>query len=171
MPGLLKKLDPATETLYGITLTQERPDGSSLQKIKAKKGAIWISAGGLKRSKYNGSIRQHTNGLTEHMAVYELESIPETPTDFLEESRNTDYLSSVQLARYIQENTHLSDGGVNGYRTDLHRKLSTPFFSLLAVLLDSGGDVYRERGQALPGMLRPSVSFLATTFYSSLWSI
>lgn len=151
----IEKLDPATETLYGITLTQERSDGSSLRKIKAKKGRYmdqrwWFEEVQIQRFNPDNTL----NGLTEHMAVYELESIPETPTDFLEESRDTDYLSSVQLARYIQENTHLSDEVLNGYRTDLHRKLSTPFLSLLAVLLGIPVGMYTGRQGALPGMLR-----------------
>jgi LPS export ABC transporter permease LptG len=151
----IEKLDPTTEILYGITLTQERADGSSLRKIKAEKGRYmdhcwWFEEVQIQRFNSDNTL----NGLTEHIAVYELKDLPETPADFIEESRDTNYLSSWQLARYIQEHPYLSDEVLNGYRVDLHRKLITPFLSLLAVLLGIPVGMYTGRQGAIAGILR-----------------
>ena len=150
----IEKMDTRGYTLQGVTLRQQRSDGTDAKKITAKKAywldqRWWFEEGTLQAF----NERNNLLGPAESFQILEMRSLPEIPEDFLGESKDTAHLSAIELNAYIQTHQFLSTETLAGYNVDLHHKLATPFSCLLAVLLGIPVGAHTGRRGALVGTL------------------
>ncbi|OUX38760.1 MAG: hypothetical protein CBE26_00605 [Kiritimatiellaceae bacterium TMED266] len=150
----IEKIDPRTYTLYDITLRQQRPDGTDKQKITAAK-AYWLDQHWWFEDGTLQLFNQQSNlmGTPQPFQIREMRDLPESPEDFLGESKDPAHLSALELRHYIQNHLFLSSKTLAGYRVDFHHKLATPFVCLLAVLLGIPIGNHTGRRGSLSGIL------------------
>ena len=92
-------------------------------------------------------------GTPQPFQIREMRDLPESPEDFLGESKDPAHLSALELRHYIQNHLFLSSKTLAGYRVDFHHKLATPFVCLLAVLLGIPIGNHTGRRGSLSGIL------------------
>ena len=162
----IQKMDPRAYILHGVTLSQNRQDGSDLQKITAKK-VYWLDQ---KWWFEDGVIQMYNDqnnlvGKSKSFQIKEMSLLTEIPEDFLGEAKNTSHLSASGLYQYIKTHQFLSSETIAGYEVDFHHKLAMPFNCILALLLaiPIGNNIGRQN--AVKGILITLALFLS--FYGT----
>ena len=162
----IQKMDSRAYILHGVTFSQNRQDGSDLQKITAKK-VYWLDQ---KWWFEDGIIQKYNNqnnlvGKSKTFQIKEMSMLPEIPEDFLGEAKNASHLSANGLYNYIKTHQFLSSETIAGYEVDFHHKLAMPFNCILAFLLAMpiGNNIGRQN--AVKGILVTLTLFLS--FYGT----
>ncbi len=150
----IENFDTRTSTMQGITLRQQRPDGTDITKITAKKGywldrRWWLEDVTVQRFDAGNNL----DGLPETFHIKEMRDLPETPEDFLGEAKGSRHLSSLQLWKYIQTHGFLSPKTIGSFKVDLHHKLAMPFTCLIATLIGIPVGTHTGYNGTLAGVL------------------
>jgi len=144
----LNKTDPGR--LSGVKVSQEREDESLAMEIMAHKaefldGHWWFY--GVQRREYN-QLGDPVGPLSPPgEKPEEMTDLTETPTDFLNELVDTDYLSSWQLFEYLRSHPTLSGAGRARREVDIFARLAMPWSCMVMILLSlpaTGGGVRRQ---------------------------
>lgn len=132
----IKKFDPATTTIEGITILEHDSQQNIIRKLVANKGlykdGFWTF---MKSITYNfdenGQIKGEPQYLEEEMMI-----IPETPLDFLTQRQRPDFMTIAELEDYIWK---LSKSGaktaIRNIQVDLYQKYTLPLTSAIIILL------------------------------------
>ena len=169
---VIGELDPRfPERLLDVKVKQERPDGTTAEEITAKKaewvnGQWWFSAvsiqkydrfdnpvGGSKAKEPKSSVPRPMGYLTER------------PSDFLNEVRPPEFLTSLELARFIVSHKDLSPRTKAQKRFDLHSRLAMPWACVIVTLFGIPAGAKGGRQSALTGI------FLAMAFFFGFYAL
>ena len=132
---LIGRFDTRTHALHQVEVIQHRPDGMDAYRMTADSGR-WIEG----RWWFLGVVVQpydehgFRKGAPAREAVREMTDLHETPTDFLNEIKDPEYLSAVELHRFIARHG-LADATVARLRVDFHHRLASPWICLIVTLL------------------------------------
>jgi lipopolysaccharide export system permease protein len=136
---LVSELDQRTPTrLKGVKVTHERADGSLAMVITAERaewmdGAWWFH--GMKRQDYDE--RSDPVGPQSVLASkpVEMDDYDERPDDFINELKDTDYLSTLDMIRTIENRPNVSGAWLARRLVDIHSRLAMPWSCLILILL------------------------------------
>lgn len=132
----INKFYPTTKTMQGIIILEHDENQNLTRKIVATKG---VYEDGLWKFYQSITFNFDLNGQIIDEPLYldeELMTIPETPQDFLAQRQRPEFMTVNQLDDYIWK---LSKSGaksvVRNLKIDLYQKFTTPFTSLIIILL------------------------------------
>lgn len=132
----INRFYPSTKTMEGIVILEQDEQQNLTRKIVANKGVyedgLWKFYQSITYDfDRNGQIIEEPQYLEE-----EIMTIPETPKDFLTQMQKPEYMTINQLDNYIWK---LSRSGattvIRNLKIDLYQKFSSPFSSLIIILL------------------------------------
>jgi len=140
----IRLFDAATETLYGVVVTQFDRDFHTTQRIHARK-ALWKGGqwrffeGTVKTRQPDGAFAVSTFSETSF-------SLPETPADFAAGVTPSDEMGFRDLKRYARK---IEREGYNArtYWVDMHVKLAFPCISLIMGLVGTALALRKEKGR------------------------
>lgn len=124
--------------LTGVKVNQEREDGSLAIEYTADRaeyldGQWWFH--GLRQRAYNelgdplGPIAPPAE------TPQEMADFTETPQDFLSELQKTDFLSSFEMKRFLENRPNLKGLGRARREVDIHSRLAMPWSCMVMILL------------------------------------
>ncbi|MBN2161340.1 MAG: LptF/LptG family permease [Pontiellaceae bacterium] len=146
---------PPKYVMHGITLRQQRPDGSDELKITAAKGQWldhqwWFEDGAIQYYDEQSNIK----GMAQPFEIKEMHALKETPFDFLGEAIPPDFKSSLDLYRYMADfKQFLSATTLTKYRVNFHHKLTMPFVCIIATIIGIPVGAHTGRKGALAGIM------------------
>jgi len=133
---LIGEYDVRNNRMRTVEVLQQRPDTSDERKIRAKE-AQWLDG----RWWFKDVIEQEYDldgnpmgpprfALTEEMA-----QLTETPNLFLNEVKDPEFLSSLELVDYLETHRHRDPSALARIEADLHSRLSMPWTCFIVTLL------------------------------------
>ncbi len=158
----IRSFNLATYDMQGVTVVQQRPDGSDQETLHAEEGKYYDDRWWLFRvtiKKYNFDNRPI--GPVETFPSRQMADWTETPQDFLLEVMDPMCLSSRDLRQFIRTHAHLSDRQIARIRVDLHARLAMPWTCLVVVLFGIPCGVRTARQGAFAGVLTALLTFFA----------
>ena len=132
----VNKFYRATNTMEGITILEHDEEQNLTKKIVANKGVyknkLWKFYQCITYDfDRNGQILQEPRYLEE-----EIMTIPETPSDFINQRQRPDFMTISQIEDYIWR---LSKSGastvIRNLKVDLYQRFTSPFTSMIIILL------------------------------------
>lgn len=143
---MIEGFNTQTFDMTNVTVTQERPDGTALSKIHAAQakwldGRWWFMDAAVQQYDQAGNpVRLFDEsgkpiGSTRFERQLEMTELTETPQDFLNETKDPEFLSSAELLKFIQTHQHLSRDTIARVRVDFHNRLAMPWMCLIVTLL------------------------------------
>ena len=136
---LIKELDQRTPTrLTGVRVSHERPDRSLAMEITAER-AEWLDGTwwfyGVQRRDYD----EKSDPIGPQTAVaekpMEMADYDEQPDDFINELKDTDYLSTLDMIRSIENRPNVSGAWLSRRLVDIHSRLAMPWSCLVLIFL------------------------------------
>ena len=94
--------------------------------------------------------------------------LPETPSDFVNEGSQVEFMNAKQLREYIHNLKGSSQKLVRKLWVDFHRRIAFPFSSLVVILIGAPLAIRRERGSVMRGL---GTSFIIVLLYYGIDSI
>jgi len=140
--------------LKGVTIKHEREDGSTVEKICAKK-AEWLDS---QWWFYDAWMQKyHDNESPDGKPivlppVMEMRLLTDKPSDYVNEVKNWEFLSSLEMARYLASHTDLSDETIAQRSFDMHSRLAMPWACLIVTLFGIPAGAKSERQSTLTGI-------------------
>lgn len=133
---LLNEFDIRTYQMRGIELTQQRDDLSDEWKIQAKEGQ-WLDGRWWFRDVIEQKYDAESNpmGPPRFVPTQEMSALNETPALFLNELKDPEFLSSMELADYLETHRHREPAALTRILVDLHYRLAEPWTCLVVTLL------------------------------------
>jgi lipopolysaccharide export system permease protein len=134
--GKFNQRDPGTMT--GVKIMQERHDGTLETEILAVStewldGTWWFH--GLQTRPYNEQGEPSGPMSPPSAQPVEMTDYTETPAEFLGELQKTDFLSSLDMIRYLESRPGLSGAGRARRLVDIHARLAMPWSCMVMILL------------------------------------
>jgi lipopolysaccharide export system permease protein len=128
--------DPGTMT--NVKIMQERADGTLETEILIARtewldGTWWFH--GIQTRPYNELGEPMGPMSPPSEQPLEMTDYEETPSDFLGELQKTDYLSSLDMIRYLQSRPNLTGAGRARRLVDIHARLAMPWSCMVLLLL------------------------------------
>ena len=166
---LIGKLDPRTpDLLLDIKIKQERPDGTTAEEIVAAK-AEWINGQwwffGMTVQPYDLNGNPKGSRPREAGAAKPMGSLTEQPSDFVNEVTPAEFLTSLDMARFIASHKDLSRERLAQKRFELHSRLAMPWACLIVTLFGIPAGASSGRQSALTGI------FLAMGFFFGFYAL
>jgi lipopolysaccharide export system permease protein len=131
---IIEKFDTRTFELSNVTLTQRRQDGT-VERIQTRQ-AHWLDGRWWFEELVTQNYDRDGNptGLPQFELRKEMKDMVETPTDFLNEIKDPEYLSAKEILNFLK--THrLSDEKIAQRKVDFHSRLAMPWTCLIVALL------------------------------------
>ena len=135
----IKELDQRVPTkLKGVKVTHERPDGSLEKEITAETaewldGAWWFYE--MQRRDYDEKSDPVGMQTPPSEKPVEMAEYDERPDDFINELQDTDFLSTMDMVRSIQNRPNVSGRWLARRLVDIHSRLAMPWSCLVLILL------------------------------------
>jgi lipopolysaccharide export system permease protein len=136
---LIKSFDQrAPSPLTGVKISQQRANGTVEMEITADRaewldGTWWFYGVQKKEFDEKGDPRGPPSARLER--PLEMPDYPEQPADFVNEMKDSDYLSTLEMIRIIQNRPHVSAKWVASRLTDIHGRVAMPWSCLVLLLL------------------------------------
>jgi lipopolysaccharide export system permease protein len=132
----LNKAEP--ERVKGVTITQERPDGSVAEELTAERaewldGRWWLF--GLQRQAYDTLGDPLGPASVPSERPIELVEFDETPQDFLTALLHIDFLSTLDLMRFLRAHPDMSRENRARREVDIQVRLAMPWACMAVVLV------------------------------------
>ncbi|MEI6564151.1 MAG: LptF/LptG family permease [bacterium] len=135
----IKEFDQRTPTrVMGVKVSQQRSDGSLETELTAEHaewmdGTWWFY--GLQRQEFDA--RGDPAGAPSAIAdrPMEMPDYPERPDDFINEMKDSDYLSTLEMIRIVRNRPSVSAKWVAWRLTDIHARVAMPWSCLVLILL------------------------------------
>jgi lipopolysaccharide export system permease protein len=161
---MIQKLDTRDNSMYNIELVEQRPDGTDAVKINADKarwldGRWWFMDMTSQAYRENGDL----DGPPEMIMQKEMRDLQETPQTFLTEVKDTQYLSSSQMRRYLRSKNDVVGEARARLLVDLHSRLAVPFVCIIVTLIGVPVGAHTGRRGAFVGIM--TAMFLFFGFY------
>jgi len=156
--------------LEGVKVTQERSDGTRIKDIFATKveyldGRWWFY--GLQTQEYNAQDNP-SGGLTPAVpdpdSVQEMPDLTEAPEDFTRSLKPWEFLSSMEMFRYLRTHPDLSEKSAAQKHFDIHARIATPWACVVMIVFGIPSGVRGGRRNALIGIFSAISLFFA--FYA-----
>ena len=131
---IVEKFDNQTFEMSNVTLTLKREDGTA-ERIQARQahwldGRWWFEELVTQNYDHDGNPM----GPPQFELRKEMTDVEETPTDFLNEIKDPEYLSAREILNFLK--THrLSDDKIAQRQVDFHSRLAMPWTCLIVTLL------------------------------------
>ncbi|MFC1462579.1 LptF/LptG family permease [Verrucomicrobiota bacterium] len=142
--------------LHGVHITQERSDETIARKITADK-AEWIDDCWWLHNAYALEYGKTDNPIGEPKPLGSKISMPkltELPSDFANEIKPWDFLSSMEMKRYLDSHSKLSKETVARRKFFLHNRLAMPWACLIVTLFAIPAGAATGRQSGLPATER-----------------
>ena len=136
---LIKELDQRTPSkIKGVKVTQERADGSLAMEITAEQGewldgAWWFYK--MQRRDYDAKGDPVGAQTAPSERPVEMSDYDERPEDFINELKDVDYLSTMDMIRTIQNRPNVSGAWLARRLVDIHARVAMPWSCLVLILL------------------------------------
>lgn len=136
---LIKELDTRTPSrLKGVKVTHERADGSLAMEITADT-AEWLDGTwwfyGLRRRDYDERSDPIGPQTPASEQPVEMADYDERPDDFINELQSTDFLSTMDMIRTIENRPNVTGPWLSRRLVDIHARLAMPWSCLILILL------------------------------------
>jgi len=160
---MIGEFDRQTYAMRSISIIQQREDGSDAERITAREGqwkdGRWVFQE-VQRQKLDqrGNIMGPPSPLAAQQVMWELE---ETPTDFINVTKDPEFLSSRELLDFIDAHQHLSSSTIARYMVDLHYRLALPWTCLIVTLLGLPIGAHTGRRGAMGGIAMALLLFFS----------
>lgn len=166
---MIRRFDLATYDLQGIKVTQQRPDGSDLETIRAEEAKYFDGRWWL----FNISIQKfdfynNPAGPPAHEPLRQMAEWDETPQDFMHEVKNLEFLSARDLGRFLTARKSLSDKTRARILVDLHARLAMPWTCFVVTLFGIPFGLRTARKGALIGIIFALLTFFSFYFLMTL---
>lgn len=133
---LINEFDTRTLEMRGVEITQQREDLSDEWKIRAKE-ARWLDGHwwfrDMSQQPYDGE--SNPKGAPVFSLTREMAELREPPDFFLNETKDPEFLTSLELAEYLKVNKQRDPASLARIRADLHFNLAEPWTCLIVMLL------------------------------------
>ncbi len=142
-----------TYEMSRIEVFQENEDRTGGQRIRAT-GGRWLDGQWwfIEATIQEVDERGHPMGMPRTVARMPMMEFTESPRDFINVTKDPQYLSSRELLDYIAAHQHLSSETLARYTVDLHYRLAMPWISLIVTLLGLPIGSHTGRKGALGGI-------------------
>lgn len=133
---LVGEFDIRDYKMKQIEVIQQREDTSDAKKIRAKE-AQWLDGRWWFRDLVEQVYDQDGNpmGPPRFALTEEMEDLTETPSLFLNEFKDPEYLSSLELVEYLETHQHREKVALARIEADLHSRLAMPWTCFIVTLL------------------------------------
>jgi lipopolysaccharide export system permease protein len=133
---MIGEFNTKTFEMTHVNLIQQRPDGSDEYRIQAKSGRwldgrLWLND--LSVQSYDPE--SNPQGPPRFEIHREMTDFNETPQDFINEIKDPEFLSSLEILTFLQTHKRLSHEKIARIRVDLHYRLAMPWTCLIVTLL------------------------------------
>jgi len=135
----VKAFDQRTPTrLAGVKVSQQRADGTIEMEVTAER-AEWLDGTwwfyGVQKKEFD--LKGDPTGLPSARVErpMEMTDYPERPDDFVNEMKDSDYLSTLEMVRIIQNRPNVSSKWIASHLTDIHGRIAMPWSCLVLLLL------------------------------------
>lgn len=150
----VQSFDTRTFRMENVTVIQQRPDGSDQTRVQAREGRWldgrwWFTE--LTYQSYDG--QGNPVGPPRFETQREMTEFSESPTAFLNEIKDPEYLSSLELVHFLRTHRHLSKSTIARIRVDLHNRLAMPWMCLIVTLIGIPFGAQTGRKGAFLGVL------------------
>lgn len=157
--------------LEGVRITIERPDGSREVDIRAKRaeyldGMWWLF---YPQYSYSDALNQPIPSPAPALSNLPLRAMPqltETPTDFINESKDWMFFSVRDMLRYLKAHPGLDHAEVMSKRYDIHYRLAAPWSCVVITLFAIPAGVATGRQSVFKGVLMAIALFFG--FYAAV---
>jgi lipopolysaccharide export system permease protein len=179
---MIEEFNNRTFEMANLNVTQERTNGTIQARIHAERaqwldGKWWLHNLIIQEFDEGGiPVRQVDEegrfiGLTRTERVRVMGQFTETPREFVNETKQPEFLSAWELSNYLDTHRHLSRGTRARYRVDLHHRLATPWMCLVVTLLGIPFGAQTARKGALLGIALSLGLFFGYYFFINfgLW--
>lgn len=158
---MVNHFNTKTYEMAGVTVIQQRPDDSDAARIEADKamwrdGSLWFYD--MERQNYRPDGRP--DGPPEVYSYREMRDYNETPQMFLNERKDPEYLSAMQIQHFI-ETHNLEESIVTRLTVDKHYRLAIPWTCLIVAMLGIPFGAHTGRKGAMAGVAAILALFFA----------
>jgi lipopolysaccharide export system permease protein len=144
--------------LEGVRITKERPDGSRIVDIRARRaeyldGIWWLT---YPQYTYYNALNQSIPSPTPELENLPLRSMPElteAPLDFINESKDWSFFTLRDMFRYLKAHPGLASDEVASRHYDIHYRLAAPWSCLIITLFAIPAGVATGRQSVFNGVL------------------
>lgn len=159
---MIQRFDTRDQSMYGVEMIEQRPDGSDARKVLAEKalwldGRWWFMNLTVQSYKENGDL----DGLPETILQKEMRDLRETPQTFMAEIKDPEYLSAAELRRYLRSKRGISNNTRARLLVDMHSRLAAPFACLIVTLIGVPVGAHTGRRGAFAGIMLAMSLFFA----------
>ena len=134
---IVNEFDIRTYEMRNIEVVQQRPDGLSDEYMIKARSARWLDG----RWWFSDIVIQQYDeggnpvGHPKFVFSQEMTDLTETPTEFLNDIKDPEFLSSLELINYINTHPQFEEQTLARYKVDLHYRLALPWASFIVSLL------------------------------------
>lgn len=156
------------QTLHDVVVLEDKQGQIVKSKLTAKKAQYennhWVF---YEAMRYEMDNRGNMVGEPAFSARLEME-LPETPSDFVNEGSQVEFMNAKQLRSYIHNLKGSSKKLTRKLWVDFHQRIAFPFISLIVILIGAPLAVRSGRGSVMRGI---GTSFLVVLLYYGINSI
>lgn len=133
---MIDQFHTQTYDMTNVSVIQQRPDGSDESRVQAREGH-WVDG----RWWFKEVVLQSYDGNGSPLGPPRLEpqremtDFTETPADFMNEIKDPEYLSALELLKFLKTHKRLSKVSVARVRVDFHHRLAMPWTCLVVTLI------------------------------------
>lgn len=151
---LLGRFDTRSLEMRDVTVIQQRPDGSDEYRLQARSGRWfdgrwWLHEVVIQPYDPDG----HPIGPPRFELHRELTDFREKPKDFINESKDREYLSSLEILTFLRTHQRLSRLTIARLRVNLHHRLAMPWTCLVVTILGIPFGAHTGRRGAFLGIV------------------
>lgn len=146
------------QVLIGVSISQERDDGTRISTVMADEarwldGAWWLFDAAIQ----NYTTNDNPDGIAMEVEGSELgmryPELTERPEDFLIELREWEFLSSLDMWRFLQAHPNLSEEAEAQRLYDLHSRIAIPWACFIVTLFGVPAGIRHGRQSAMTGII------------------
>lgn len=156
-------------TLTGVRVKLERKDNICFEEIAAKKarwldGQWWFFKGHRQPYNNEGIPDKGKTPIPLNPAGEIIPELTETPSDFVNEIKPWEYLTSLEMMDYLHKHPQISKEAIANKKTDFHAHLALPWACLLVTLFGIPVGARGSKQNPLAGIFLAVVFFLGFYF-------
>lgn len=142
----IEQFNTKTFEMKNVKVTKERPDGTAELKVRASvgrwlDGRWWFSDVAIQEFDEQGYPKRQFDaqgnaiGAVRYERDLEMVDFDERPIDFVNVTKDPEFLTSLELVNFIHSHKHMSKDAIARVKVDLHSRLAMPWMALVATLI------------------------------------